>query len=101
MQKVIGHSLDAAVAINARDELHAFLEGYGDELKSIFIVSKVDLATPLHPDDSYLAETIEGLKILVTAASGAKCERCWCYDEEIGRDSDHPTICPKCLKAVK
>ena len=101
VQKVIGHSLDAAVAINAPPELSTFLDNYADELKNIFIVSKVDLKTPLHPDDAYVAEAIEGLLIRVTAAPGEKCERCWCYDEELGQDSEHPTICPKCLAAVK
>jgi isoleucyl-tRNA synthetase len=41
------------------------------------------------------------MRIRVTAAPGAKCERCWCYDEEIGKDAEHPAICPKCVKAVK
>ena len=100
VQKVIGHSLDAAVAIAASPELDAFLRGYATELKSIFIVSKVELVETLS-DEFYEAEGIPGMLIRVTAAPGAKCERCWCYDEEIGGDAEHPTICPKCLKAVK
>ncbi len=80
--------------------LDAFLRGYASELKSIFIVSKVDLVETLS-GEFYEAEGIPGMLIRVTAAPGAKCERCWCYDEEIGGDAEHPTICPKCLKAVK
>jgi isoleucyl-tRNA synthetase len=98
--KVIGHSLDAAVAIAAPAELLSFLREYTAELKSVFIVSKVELVEELS-GECYTAEGVEGLTIRVTAAPGAKCERCWCYDEEIGKDSEHPTICPKCLKAVK
>jgi isoleucyl-tRNA synthetase len=98
--KVIGHSLDAAVAIAAPAELLAFLRGYAAELKSVFIVSKVELVEEI-AGESYAAEGVEGLAIRVSAAPGAKCERCWCYDEEIGKDAEHPTICPKCLKAVK
>jgi isoleucyl-tRNA synthetase len=100
VQKVIGHSLDAAVAITAPAELLDFLRGYERELKSIFIVSRVDLVATL-PEAAYQAEGVQGLSILVTAAPGSKCERCWGYDEEIGNDSDHPGICPKCLAAVK
>jgi len=100
VQKVIGHSLDAAVAISASPEMLGFLRGYAAELKSVFIVSKVELVETLS-GDCYEAEGAPGMRIRVIAAPGAKCERCWCYDEEIGSDTEHPTICPKCLKAVK
>ena len=100
VRKVIGHSLDAAVVISAPEELRTFLTTYVGELKSIFIVSKVDLAESL-AGGYHVAETEPGLLIQITAAPGEKCERCWCYDEEIGRDEEHPTICPKCLAAVK
>jgi isoleucyl-tRNA synthetase len=100
VKKVIGHSLDAAVAIAAPEELRTFLAGYAGELKSIFIVSQVTLAESLE-GEVYAAETEPNLFIRVVAAPGEKCERCWCYDEEIGKDAEHPTICPKCLAAVK
>jgi isoleucyl-tRNA synthetase len=47
------------------------------------------------------AEGVKGLKIQVGAAPGEKCERCWHYDEEIGGDAEHPTLCPKCVAAVR
>ena len=97
--KIIGHSLDAAVAIAAPPELRTFLEPYAGELKSIFIVSKVELVSEIE-GESFAADGLPGLIIGVTVAPGEKCERCWCYDEEIGTDADHPTICPKCLMAV-
>jgi isoleucyl-tRNA synthetase len=97
---VIGHSLDAAVIIAVSDDMLGFLQSYITELKSIFIVSKVELADSLS-GECYEAEGVPGMRIRVTSAPGAKCERCWCYDEEIGEDAGHPTICPKCLKAVK
>jgi len=100
VKKVIGHSLDAAVAIKASGETAALLGEFEGELAGIFIVSKAGLAGELS-GEVYVAEGIEGLEIQVTAAPGDKCERCWCYDEEIGKDSEHPTLCPKCLAAVK
>ena len=100
VQKIIGHSLDAAVAIAAPAELQALLKQFAADLKNIFIVSKTELLENLD-GAYYTAEGIPGLRIRVTAAPGAKCERCWCYDEEIGQDLEHPAICPKCLAAVK
>jgi isoleucyl-tRNA synthetase len=97
--KTIGHSLDAAVVITAPPELLGFLQNYASELNSIFIVSKATLATELN-GEAWASETLEGLKIQVTAAPGVKCERCWYYSEELGTDASHPTICPKCTDAV-
>ena len=99
VKKVIGHSLDAAVAIKASGESAALLKDYEGELAQIFIVSKAGLADEL-AGELYQSEGGE-LEIAVTAAPGEKCERCWCYDEQIGADSEHPTLCPKCLAAVK
>jgi isoleucyl-tRNA synthetase len=97
--KTIGHSLDAAVAVSADPELFGFLQEYEAELSSIFIVSKVVLASDL-AGDCWSSENIEGLKIQVTAAPGDKCERCWYYSEELGTDAGHPAICPKCTAAI-
>jgi len=100
VQKIIGHSLDAAVTLSAPAELLSFLSDYAAELKSIFIVSKVELVADIQ-GECIAAEGVEGLKVRVTAAPGAKCERCWCYDEAIGTSAEHPTICPKCLEALE
>jgi isoleucyl-tRNA synthetase len=98
--KTIGHSLDAAVVISAAPELLGFLREYENELQSIFIVSKVELAETLD-GDGWTSENIDGLKVQVTAAPGTKCERCWCYSQELGTEQEHPAICPKCTSAVR
>ena len=98
--KVIGHSLDAGVIISAEPETLDFLRGYAAELAAIFIVSRVELADDI-AGDCFAADGIPGLRIRVTAAAGEKCERCWCYSEELGQDTSHPAICPKCTTAVK
>jgi isoleucyl-tRNA synthetase len=100
VKKIIGHSLDAAVTIAPPLDLREFLSAYAGELKSIFIVSKVQLVESIE-GEYFTAETVPDLFIQVTAAPGEKCERCWCYDEELGQDDEHQNICPKCLAAVK
>ncbi|MBL0226604.1 MAG: isoleucine--tRNA ligase [Geobacteraceae bacterium] len=97
--KTIGHSLDAEVTIAAPSELLGFLREYEGELQSIFIVSKVTLAENIS-GDCWNSENIAGLKVQVAAAPGEKCERCWCYSEELGSHIEHPAICPKCTGAV-
>jgi isoleucyl-tRNA synthetase len=97
--KTIGHSLDAGVTMSAPAELLGFLREYEHELQSIFIVSKVTLADSL-TGEFWESENIEGLKLQVEAAPGTKCERCWCYSEELGSHAGHASICPKCTAAV-
>jgi isoleucyl-tRNA synthetase len=89
--KVIGHPLDAAVTIKAPLPLAAFLQGFGAELREIFIVSQVSVEGN---DDS------SALTITVGRAAGAKCERCWIYDTSVGSDKGHPEICQRCAHSI-
>ena len=46
-------------------------------------------------------EAVPGLTVQVEQASGAKCARCWMYNEHVGEDHDHPELCPRCAAVVK
>ena len=39
--------------------------------------------------------------IVVSKADGQKCERCWHWETDIGQNAEHPTICGRCVVAVK
>ena len=85
--KTIGSGLDAAVAVTSESPKRDVLTKYESLLPEFFIVSQVELKM-----GSYGIEA--------TKASGEKCERCWYYSTEIGVDPKHPTVCPKCSKAL-
>ncbi len=38
---------------------------------------------------------------LSSKADGQKCERCWHWETDIGQNAEHPTICGRCVEAVK
>ena len=38
--------------------------------------------------------------IVVSKADGQKCERCWHWETDIGQNTEHPTICGRCIEAV-
>jgi isoleucyl-tRNA synthetase len=99
-QKQIGHPLDAQVIISASDEMYRLLLSYGEDLRSLFIVSQVVLleSQPLSP--AYVSQEIAGLSIQVLPAEGEKCERCWVYDTGVGSHPEHATLCPRCLTAI-
>ncbi len=95
--KKIGHSLDSGVTLFAGQELYPFLDGYKKDLAFIFIVSSVELAKEAEaPGDAFTGETVKGLRISAGPAKGAKCGRCWMYQESVGTVKDHPEICDRC-----
>jgi isoleucyl-tRNA synthetase len=39
--------------------------------------------------------------IVVFKARGLKCERCWKYSEDVGKDPAHPRVCQRCSQVLK
>ena len=87
--KVIGHSLNAKVIINADNDNYGFLKGKEELLQDVFIVSGVEV------------KEAKDFSIQVKIADGEKCERCWMYSTTVGKDKENPTICHKCSEALK
>ena len=95
--KKIGHSLDAGVTLYAEPKLFELLNDYKKDLAFIFIVSSVEIAKePEAPAEAYTSDMIKGLRISAGPAKGAKCGRCWMYQESVGTVKDHPEICGRC-----
>ena len=99
-EKRIGHSLDASVELGLSHELSVKLTSYMDQLRSIFIVSSVDLVEINQVDGGYESETVPGLKVKVSPSSDPKCERCWIHDPSVGDDKNHPNTCKRCRNVL-
>jgi isoleucyl-tRNA synthetase len=98
--KLVGHSLDARVLLEApAGPWKELLEDYREELAALFIVSQAELAEGL--DEAVAGEEVPGLKIRIEKARGEKCERCWNYATTVGENSAHPTICHRCSAALE
>ena len=100
----IGHSLETQVTLYLENGLADFAQAnFGDEgLKEFFIVSKVQVDKhDAAPEGALAADVSEPVKIVVGKAPGAKCQRCWRYDERLGSDAAHPEICPRCTGVVQ
>lgn len=94
--KSIKGSLDAKITLYCDGELSDFALKYKDELKTVLIVSQVEVSS----GEGEYKGGMEGLSITVSQAEGEKCERCWIYSKEVGSDSDHPTLCKRCAGVV-
>jgi len=93
--KVIGAPLEARVVIEAKPRRYEVLKGYGQDLQAFFIVSDVVLQPAEHlPANADFTVSVE-------KATGAKCERCWNYRSSVGTFADHPTLCDRCIEAVR
>jgi isoleucyl-tRNA synthetase len=92
--KMIGTSLEAQLLLVCGKEKFEYLRGFSSDLRYIFIVSEVALeeSAGLPPDH---------FEVRVSPAAGEKCERCWNYTSDIGADGEFPSICGRCVAALK
>ncbi|MEW5898352.1 MAG: zinc finger domain-containing protein, partial [Bacillota bacterium] len=44
---------------------------------------------------------IPELAVGVRRAPGEKCVRCWKYSEGVGKNTEHPALCPRCAEVVR
>ena len=125
---IIGHSLDAEILLDPDRYDSGFKEVFRTHnpqaWEDIFIVSKVKVGPGGILDSFRLvqeersagsfeiiyANGREGRwyespllngAIVVFKAQGQKCERCWKYSEDVGMDSNHPTVCARCSRVLK
>jgi len=100
-EKRIGNALEAAVGIQAAPALFAFLSDKEDLLPALFIVSQVRLSEQQAPDPAEKQAPDTEMTVMVSAACGLKCERCWMYSPQVGHSAAHPTLCPRCIAVVE
>jgi len=93
--------LDAEVSLIVNQEWFNKLQAKQDELKFLFIVSKVtlELDNSIQNDDS-LPEELQGLSITVSPSKAQKCVRCWHRSDDIGLFKGHEEICGRCVTNV-
>ncbi len=127
----IGHSLDARVTLYPSlygEETARYIKDKGIPWDDVAIVSQVEIgkaekswstedapkveqgsSEPVGPpDDTGVHNTavryyspVLGGRIEVSKAQGPKCERCWKYTKEVGKDSRHPATCARCSEVLR
>ena len=102
--KLIGKSLDAKVEERGHfDLLHIAAQNLED-FRELINVSQLKIE-PLLPvlsiEDKSPPPGVFGSKAVISKADGQKCERCWHWETDVGSNLEHPTICGRCVEAVK
>jgi isoleucyl-tRNA synthetase len=80
----VGSSLQAALTIGAEAADHEILASLGDDLKYVTITSSAGL------------EPAPALSVRVAPIAAPKCERCWHWRDDVGRDPARPELCGRC-----
>jgi isoleucyl-tRNA synthetase len=88
INKEIGSSLEAKVALTVDAGTARFLLDYYDQLRYVFIVSQVEVREG------------EAFAVRIEKADGEKCERCWNYSTRVGEFEKFPTVCERCNEAL-
>ena len=84
--KIIGKSLDAKIQLHESDPL--LKDNVVNDFRELINVSQIEI-------------TKDPNAKLIVHADGQKCERCWHWEMDIGKNSEHPMICGRCVEAVK
>jgi len=86
-QSLLGSGLQAELDIVASGPVYNALNRLGDDLKFVFITSRV----------SVLQGEGAPISLNATPSTHTKCERCWHYRADVGANQAHPTICARCV----
>jgi isoleucyl-tRNA synthetase len=82
---IVGSSLQSVIEISAPLEIYNSLNVFHEDLKFIFIASKVTI------------KKNEKLEVNVNKSEHQKCERCWHYCKDVGLDESHKELCGRCI----
>ena len=113
---IIGAPLDAELEVWCLPEQYSRFSALQDELRFFMITSEArvhrvaekaaaisaELArSPAEvPEDAVAATGIAqgGVWIRVQPSNASKCVRCWQHRPDVGRSSEHPELCGRCVK---
>jgi isoleucyl-tRNA synthetase len=99
-EKRIGKSLDAKVTVYApNDPAYALLDSFRAELPTLFIVSQVELLKAAAPEGTVIEDGAP-FGVVVSAAEGEKCDRCWNYTTDAFHDGEEGCLCPRCRRVL-
>ena len=90
--KVIGKSLEAVWHYAAIDIGFKVANDNTESLRELCNVSAITVEESNQNKCAVLPASTKGRQ---------KCERCWHWEMDIGKTAEHPTICGRCVEAVK
>jgi len=94
----IGAPLDARVDVYCLAQEYPRFAALGAELRFLLITSEAAVhEVAAAPPQAVPAANLPGVWIAVSADTDAKCVRCWNRRPDVGRHSQHPQLCGRCV----
>jgi len=94
-KKEIGNSLEAEVELTVfNDGEYRFLNESLEQVAKLTLVSGVTVGKAEKGDSGVAL-------VQVKRSSRKKCERCWVYREDVGKQDAHPTLCGRCYEVIR
>ena len=96
--KRIGSSLAATAMVYMSSEDRALLDGI--DAADLFITSAAQFPDGKAPGNAFSLPETPGVQVIIEAAAGEKCARCWKVLPEICAAGGHGELCHRCTDAV-
>ncbi len=101
----IGKSLEAQVALEADpaclEQLKRLSQAEQEVLFNVSTVKLVSEPPSVESSQWHTTASATGVKVYASAATDAKCVRCWKADPAVGKMPGHPQLCERCYQAVQ
>jgi isoleucyl-tRNA synthetase len=72
----------------------------GVDLAELCITSAGTVRAAAPPEAAFMLPEIPEIGVVVAAASGERCERCWRVLPEVGQVAGHDDLCRRCAAVV-
>ncbi|NKB19774.1 MAG: isoleucine--tRNA ligase [Alphaproteobacteria bacterium] len=97
-EKRIGSSLGADATIYASPDYQVALTEI--DLADLCITSSARFDDGEAPTEAFSISDVADIKVVITAADGEKCGRCWKILPEVGTHDVHKDLCGRCASAI-
>ncbi|MBI3096810.1 MAG: isoleucine--tRNA ligase [Planctomycetes bacterium] len=99
--RAIGKSTEAVVTLaTANEDLLDFMRSHEGDLPTLCLVAEVRIEQG-QPAGATQGTEVKELFISVVKSAAAKCERCWNLRPDVGKSSEHPTLCGRCVDVMQ
>jgi isoleucyl-tRNA synthetase len=98
---VVEVPLEASVSVFCGPAERELLDGMGEDLAALFIVSEARAYDGAQARSAtFTSDTIPGLAVEVKKAAGRKCARCWLTRPSVGNNTEHKDLCQRCVEVM-